>query len=216
MINKKILKFKRLADRGNVESMYEYGVSLYLETPDYETALKYLLKAASYDFEPAYGDLGIIYYFEMDNPETAEEWFLKAEETNCLYPPAAYHYGMLISFEKNNDEEALKYLYKAAEGEFELSYGEIGSIFYYKGDLTNAQEWFIKAEEANCLLAPSAYNYGMLYLDKDNEDKALEYLIAAAEGEYDLAYEELGYIYEKRNEIEKSEMWYQKAADATI
>jgi len=214
MINKKILKLKKLADRGDVESMYEYGMTLYFETPDYETALKYLLEAASYDFEPAHGNIGIIYYINMDNPETAEEWFLKAEAANCLYPPAAYDYGMLIYFEKKNDKEALKYLYKAAEGEYELSYGEIGCLLYYEDDLTAAEEWFVKAEAANCLLAPSAYAYGMLCLDKNNEDKALEYFLAAAEGEYDLAYEELGYIYEKRNEIEKSEMWYKKAADA--
>ena len=215
MINKNTLKLKRLADRGDVESMYEYGMTLYFETPDYETALKYLLKAASYDFEPAYGELGIIYYMEMDNSETAEEWFLKAEAANCLFPPAAYDYGMLIYFEKDNDDEALKYLYKAAEGEYELSYGEIGSILYYKNDLKNAQEWFVKAEEANCLFAPSAYNYGMIYLDQDNEDKALEYFTAAAEGEYELAYEELGYIYQNKNEIEKSKMWFRKAAEVT-
>ena len=211
--HKNAFELKKLADKGDVESMYEYGMSLYLETPDYETALKYLLKAASYDFEPSYGDIGII-YMEMNNPETAEKWFIKADEANCLFPPAAYEYGMLICFEKNDDEKALEYFIAAADGEYEPSYCQIGTIFYYKNDLTIAQEWFDKAEKADCLFAPAAYDYGMLYLEKGNDDKALEYFITAAEGEYEPSYGEIGTILYHNNDLTTAQEWFVKAEEA--
>ena len=113
---------------------------------DYEQALKYLLLSADDDYELAYGDIGIIYYREKNDMTNALKWFQKAEQIDCLYPPAAYEYGMLL-LEKGNTDEALKKLLIAADGKYELAYEEIGEIYHQRNDIENADKWFKKAEE---------------------------------------------------------------------
>lgn len=194
---------------------YEYGMLIYHEKEDYKRALNFFYKAANEDYELSYSEIGIILHKEMNDAKTAEMWFKKAEKANYLSAPAAYEYGMLIYFEREDYDEALKYHYKAASDKYELSYGEIGSLlFSYRRDLQNAQKWFEKAEKVDCLFAPSAYDYGMLYLELGDDDKALKYLLAAANDNYELAYEEIGEIYYKRNDIENAEKWYKKADGA--
>lgn len=193
---------------------YEYGMMIYLEKGDCEKALKYLYKAADENYELSFGVIGSIFYREKDDIETARKWFEKAEKVNCLLGPAAYDYGMLTHFEDGNDEKALSYLYKAAEDEYKPSFGEIGSIlFNYKKDIINAQQWFEKAEEINCLLAPTAYEYGKLYLEKGDDEKALHYFILSANDGYELAYEEIGEIYYQRNDSKNAEIWFKKAEE---
>lgn len=193
---------------------YEYGLLLYIEKDDDKAALKYFYLAAEEDYEPAFGLIGTIFYHNLHDPETAEKWFEKAEQADCLYAPVAYQYGMLNYLEREDVDAALKYLNKAAAEEYELAYGEIGIILVnYKDDSINAEKWFEKAEQANCLFAPAAYEYGMLFLKKGDEAKAMEYLLEAANDNYPLACEELGEIFYQRNDLKTSEMWYQRAAE---
>ena len=101
---------------------------IYIATSDFETGLKYLLKAASKGYELSFGDIGVLLYNHKHDIAGAEKWFKKAEEANCIIAPVAYEYGMFIYFEKDDDDKALKYLYLAAKKKYELAYGDIGFI----------------------------------------------------------------------------------------
>lgn len=217
MKKNKQLKLKKRANSGDIEAIYEYGMLLYHETTDYVGALKYLLKAASNNYELAFGDIATILYREKNDVNSAEKWFEKAVKASCLLASVAYEYGMLLYLERGDNEEALKYLFKALDGNYELAYGDIGTIFYReKNDVDGAEKWFEKAEKANCLLAPAAYDYGMLlYLERGDDEKALNYLLKAANDEYDLAYGDVGEIlYREKNDIDSAEKWFKKAEEA--
>ncbi|MBN2285262.1 MAG: hypothetical protein JXI43_02350, partial [Tissierellales bacterium] len=169
------------------------------------------------EYEPAYGFIATILYREKNDIESAEIWFKKAEKANCLFAPVAYEYGMLKYYERRDYEIALRYLLKSAEDDYELSYGVIGIIYYAeKHELNNALNWFRKAEKVNCLFAPAAYEYGMLFLEKGDIDQALKYLLIAAEDNYDLAYEELVKIYHESGDHENEKMWYKRIEEETI
>ena len=165
---------------------YEYGMLFYLEKGDCETGLKYLLESAKQGCELAYGDIGSILYLEKNKINEALEWFKKAEDANCLFAPAAYYYGLLLVLEKGEWSQSLKYLQKAARDGFELAFGELGSVLYLeKGDIDEAEKWFKKAEEAGCLFAPHAYDYGMLLIEERGDiERGNRYLDKAAEDGY--------------------------------
>ncbi|MBC8182384.1 hypothetical protein H8E88_14885 [candidate division KSB1 bacterium] len=78
MKNQSDLKIR--AENGDVEAMYDYGVVLYFEKRDYETALQYLLHAASNNYELAYGEIGVIMCNETQDYVAAEKWFDKIGE----------------------------------------------------------------------------------------------------------------------------------------
>lgn len=197
--------------------LYELGIKHYLEKDDPVLGLKYLKKSAKSGFKKAYGEIGIIYYREMNNPEEAEKWFKKAEKMDSLDPPAAYEYGMLYYLEKGDWETGLKYLLLSADQGFELAYGDIGIFLYLETDkMEEAEAWFEKAVNADCLLAPAAYYYGLiLMIEKNNWNESLIYLKKAAKEGYDLAYGELGTIfYLEKDEFEEAEKWFKKAEEA--
>lgn len=118
--------------------------------------------------------------------DEAVRWFRKAEEENCLLAPAAYYYGLILNLEKNEWRQSLKYFQKSAEEGFDLAYGDLGSALYLeKGDIDEAEKWFKKAEAAGCLLAPSAYDYGMLLIEERGDtERGKRYLDKAAEDGY--------------------------------
>lgn len=109
---KKQIQLKKRADSGDVEAMYEQAEFLYLETPDYETALKYLFIAASKGYELSFGDIGMILYRQKNDVGGAEKWFKNAIKSNCIIAPVAYEYGMMIYYQKNDTENAEKWFGK--------------------------------------------------------------------------------------------------------
>lgn len=165
---------------------YEYGMLFYLEKEDWETGLKYLLRSANNGCELAYGDIGSILYLEKDEIDEAVGWFKKAEKANCLLAPAAYYYGLILNLEKKENHQSLKYLRKAAIEGFDLAYGELGSVLYQeKIDIDEAVRWFEKAEDAGCLLAPHAYEYGMLLIEeKGDSERGSRYIEMAEKDGY--------------------------------
>ena len=169
------------------EAAHEYGMLLYFTKNDIGNCLKYLYRAANAQYGLAYGDLGSVLYVAKGEIAEAEKWFEKAIRVDCLLAPAAYHYAMLLLFEKEDDEAAFQNFLKAAKEKFEMAYVELGSLYYfYKNDVDEAEKWFQKAEEANCLLAPAAYDYGMLLLDaRGEEEKGLHYLQKAKDDGYE-------------------------------
>lgn len=165
---------------------YEYGMLHYLSKDDWETGLKYLLESAKQGFELAYGDIGSITYIYKENIDEAEEWFKKAEESECLLAPAAYNYGVLLWLGKDNWEGSFKYFQKSAEEGFEPAYGQLGTILYLeKLEVDEAEKWFERAEKAGCLDAPQAHDYGMLLIDERGEiERGTKYLKMAEEDGY--------------------------------
>ncbi len=72
--------------------------------------------------------------------------------------------------ERNEWEKSKKYFKQSAEEGFDLAYAEYASILYLdKIDVDEAETYFKKAEEKNCLPAPHAYNYGELLIQERNE-----------------------------------------------
>jgi len=196
---------------------YNRGMDLYLHNNDPTSALKYLIEAANAGYQRAYGEIGIILHREKNEPDEAEEWFIKAERSDFLFPAAQYEYGMLYHLSKNDWETGLKYLLKSADQGYELSYGDIGSITYiYKENIDEAEEWFKKAEQSDCLLAPAAYDYGvLLWLGKDNWEGSFKYFQKSAEEGFEPAYGQLGTIlYLEKLDIDEAEKWFQKADEA--
>ena len=165
---------------------YEYGMLIYFEKGDIESSLNYLFQSAKQGCELAYGDIGTILYLEKNEINEALEWFKKAEQADCLFAPAAYYYGLLLVVEKGEWSQSLKYLQKAAKEGYEMAYGELGSLLYLeKADVDEAEKWFKKAEDAGCLQAPHAYDYGMLLIEERGDiERGNRYLDKAAEDGY--------------------------------
>ncbi|XPS82295.1 Sel1 domain protein repeat-containing protein [Desulfosarcina variabilis str. Montpellier] len=153
-------------------------MDLYFAKGDPDTALKYLMKAAKNGYAKAYGEIGIILNREKNRPDEAEEWFIKAERSDSLFPAARYEYGMLHYLEKDDWETGLKYLLESAHQGYELAYGDIGSIIYmYRENI----------DEACCLDAPQAHDYGMLLIEERGEiERGKKYLKMAEEGGFNM------------------------------
>jgi len=132
--------------------------------------------------------IGTIFYIYKSDIDQAERWFEKAVKEEALLAPAAYYYGQLLMLERDEWEKNKKYFKQSAEEGFELAYAEYASILYLdKIDVAEAEVYFKKAEEANCLPAPHAHNYGELLIKEKNEiEKGNRYLdLAEADGYYE-------------------------------
>ena len=214
---KKKQKRKGTIKQSSATAAYKRGMDLYLQNNNPTSALKYLLKAAKAGYRKAYGEIGIILNREKNEPDKAEEWFIKAEQTDSLFPAATYEYGMLFYLEKDDWETGLKYLLQSANQGYELAYGDIGIITYlYKEMIDEAEKWFRKAEASDCLLAPAAYYYGLLLIiDKENWADSLKYFQKSAEEGFELAYGQFGTIlYLEKLDFDEAERWFEKAEKA--
>jgi len=130
---------------------------------------------------------------------------------------AIYRRGIELYLQENNVAAALECLLKAAKAGYKDAYGEIGIILYLeKREIKEAEKWFKKAENANCLFAPAAYYYGeLLVLEKGEWDQSLKYLRKAAREGYELAFGQLGSVlYLGQGEIDEAEKWFKKAEKA--
>jgi TPR repeat protein len=161
---------------------YEYGMLHYLDKDDWETGLSYLFRSAEAGYEFAYGDIGTILFLYKRDLKGAEECFEKAEAADCLLAPPAYYYGLLLDQEKDELDKSIKYFRKSAEDGFDLAYGELGYLLYlFKKEIDEAEEWFEKAEAANCLEAPHAYEYGNLLINERGDTERGNLYIKKAE-----------------------------------
>ena len=99
---------------------------------------------------------------------------------------AIYQRGMQLYLEEDNYIAGLKHLFRAAKAGYKKAYGEIGIILYReKNEADKAEGWFKKAEEAGCLHAPHAYDYGMLLIEERGDiERGNRYLDKAAEDGY--------------------------------
>lgn len=174
------------ADSLTPEAAYEYGMLYHLEKDNWETGLSYLMQSAEGGYELAYGDIGSILYLYKSDIDNAIKWFEKAEATDCFLAPAAYYYGLLLSLEKKDWEKSFRFFKQAANEGFDLAYGEYASALCEKGEFDDAEKWFESAVEADALIAPHAYEYGMLLIkERGDSIRGNLYLEMAAEDGYD-------------------------------
>jgi len=97
---------------------------------------------------------------------------------------------------------------------YKKAYNEIGIIFCReKNDSDSAEKWFHKSEKAGVLSPEAAYEYGMLYyLDKDDWETGLGYLLRSAKEGYEIAYGDIGVIfYLYKEDLICAEEWFEKA-----
>jgi uncharacterized protein len=214
---KKKHKRKGTSKQSSAAAIYKRGMDLYLKKSDPTSALKYLTKAAKLGYTKAYGEIGIILNREKNKPDEAEGWFIKAEQTNSLFPAATYEYGMLHYLEKDDWETGLKYMLRSANQGYELAYGDIGIITYlYKENIDESEEWFRKAEAEDCLFAPASYYFGLLlWMDKAKWTDSFKYFQKSAEEGFEPAYGQFGtMLYLEKLDYDEAEKWFQKAEEA--
>jgi len=109
----------------------------------------------------------------------------KLKKIELLLAPAAFYYGQLLMLDRNEWNKSRKYFKQSAEEGFDLAYADYASILYLdKIDVDEAERYFAKAEEKNCLHSPHARNYGELLIKERNEiEKGNKYLdLAEADG----------------------------------
>ncbi len=214
---KKKRKRKKVTKQSSPAVVYKKGMDLYLKKNDPTSALNYLFKAAKAGYTKAYGEIGIILHRENNEPAEAEEWFMKAEKSDSLFPAAAYEYGMLHYLSKDDWETGLNYLLDSANQGYELAYGDIGIVIYlYKEKIAEAEEWFRKAEAEDCLFAPAAYYFGLLlWMDKANWTDSFKYFKKSAEEGFEPAYGQYGTVlYLEKLDYDEAEKWFEKAEAA--
>jgi tetratricopeptide (TPR) repeat protein len=165
----------------NNDQLYEQGLFSLYEMEDTDAALDSLFGAAAAGYEPAYGEIGVIFSSERNDQEKAESWFEKVENIESFSPVAAYEYGALLYNAKNDWEAALIYLFKAAQMEYVPAYQAIAVILYQElGEIDEAEAWFEKAKEEGCLCVIPAYYYGILREFERGIDGEAEYYRARA------------------------------------
>ena len=110
----------------------------------------------------------------------------RKKRSNVTDFKAIYNRGMQLYLEEENYVTGLKYLYKAAKAGYKKAYGEIGIILHReKNEADEAEKWFKKAEDAGCLHAPHAYDYGILLIEERGDiERGNRYLDKAAEDGY--------------------------------
>jgi len=161
--------------------LYKKGMTLYYELEAGDLALEYFMKSANAGFEPACGEIGMIYYLDKNDPETAESWFERVSDLELLSPWASYAYAALLLNEHDDWEKALDHLLWAAECNYAPAYQAIGLILYKElNEVDDAEDWFEMAEEAGCLCGIPAYYYGILLEFERGIDGQADYYRAKA------------------------------------
>ncbi len=125
-----------------------------------------------------------------------------------------YEQALDLYLNENNQDEALSILFQLAKAGYKKAFGEIGVIIYReKHDVKKAEKWFEKAEKSGALMEAATYEYGMLhYLEKDEWQTGLSYLLKSAEQGYELAYGDIGTIlYLYKSDINEAAKWFEKA-----
>jgi len=161
--------------------LYKKGVTLYYELESVDLAMEYFMKSANAGFEPACGEIGMIYHLDHDDPETAETWFERVSDPELLSPWASYEYATLLVNEHDDWERALDHLLWAAIWDYAPAYQAIGLILYKElNEVDDAEDWFEMAEEAGCLCGIPAYYYGILLEFERGIDGQADYYRAKA------------------------------------
>lgn len=179
------------------EEMIRHKKSFFFDVLEFETIINYYL-----DNDELVNATDTINIAIGMHPYSSEIQLLKAE---------------LFSTEKKYDEalKILGYLEQIHTEKSEVLYLK-GQIHFNKGDLLKADEIFRKAVES-CLEDKSdlLYRISSIYFIEEELNTAIRYLLEAhkLDPKHFATLFDLGYSYEKINEIEKSYYYYNKLLD---
>jgi len=157
-------------------------------TPDLDTAMVWLLKAAEQGNAEGYYEIGDIYYSVDNAKEEAFGWFSKAAELgytkahNQLSFMCMYGHGV-----EKDETESFNWSLKAAElGDRDAMYGLGGSFEYGVGvsvDINEAVTWYEKAAKRGHVAAQ--LEVSLIYSERDDIPKdyisSYAYAFTAAE-----------------------------------
>ena len=210
----------------SAEQIYSEGSSYY-EKGDYESAVKFFLKAAEQGYANAQCYLGFCYEkgqgVEQSYTE-AVKWYRKAAEQE--YATAQNNLGVCYYEGQGVEQsytEAVKWYRKAAEQEYATAQCNLGTCFYYgrgvEQSYTEAVKWYRKAAEQG--YAGAQHNLGNCFYYgqgvEQNYAEAVKRFRKAAEQGYAAAQCNLGFCYAKGQGVEQNYTeavkWYRKAVE---
>ena len=174
---------------------------------------------------------------KMDNPKTADDFFLKAYVSEIDKEPdmaikhyskaielkadyaKAYYYTGFIYIGKKDSDRAIEYFKKFLNLKPDYPNNvetciAIAILYFYKYDYKNADEYLEKIIEYSPDKADANYEVGGIYYEKmKNNDKAIEFYKKAIELKPDFAaaYPSLGIIYREKQEYDKAIEYFEKA-----
>ena len=211
--------------------MYEYGQGV---DQSYEEAVKWYQLAADQGDKEAQQTLGNKYYFGRGVDQSYEEavkWYQQAADQGYAYAQTSlgsmYENGEGVA---QSYEEAIKWYQLAADQGHENAQNKLKDLLDKHPELQkNIENTPVPAATAASTSAPTLSPDALYDLGEDayktgDYQKALEYLLPAAEaGNADAQYR-LGYMYATGRGVEKSDeeagrlyqlafKWYQQAAD---
>ena len=202
--------FRQAAEAGDDRGQYflsdEYQQGDGVEQDEVE-AFNWCLKSAEQEYVPAMARIGEYYYYGFgteQNFEKAVEWLQKASaegEEN-----AQYHLGLCYEMGygvERSLEDALWYYYHSSQEKHQKAREAFDQLF------DNISE----SAESNDL--ESLYILGMYYAYAlEDYQKAVPYLVKAADQSYEPSYNELAWTYHLTGKYEEALPWAEKAVEA--
>lgn len=193
----------------------------YRHKRDYAAAIDAIERALSID--PNNTNNKVLYgniLFEQRNYEGAKKMYQDALATNPENASALYNLGIVLL--KSGDKVAgMEYLKKAADADkigkvAHLSYSKLGSLYSSMMDYDAAEKYLKMAIAINPADPIDRYNIALVYLKKNEKEKALAELIKAQEfAQNDVrVLEGLGEAYFSLKEYDKSLEVYNKLSEA--
>lgn len=229
------------SDKGNQFAQYSLGI-IYLNgkdediKADIDKAIQYLDLSANQGNAFAQYNLGKLYLENEDirDIEKALGYLSKAEEQNNPY--LQYNLGRIYLENKDiqNIDKAISFLIQSADESNPFAAYTLGNLYanneLIPADKEATDSWYTKAYEGfaaieqdmnietsdSVLYNLGIMNYEGLGTEKDIE-KALSYLLKAAQNEHEFAEYKLGKIYldgiDVGKNVEYASLWLTKAAD---
>lgn len=168
-------------------------------------------------------ELGLNYYFgqngyEEDN-EKAYECFLKSSEMGNFFATGIlgtmYMHGHYVDTDLSKAKDLLTI---AVEHDVIPAMNDLGDLYREECNFKEAFEIYSKsADRGNAYglyQIGLAYYYGVDDVVKEDEEKALRFLLRSANSDYDLSYFYIGSVYAHKEQYAEAYKWYKKSADA--
>lgn len=148
--------------------------------------------------------------------QKAEEVFLKAIELNPYYPKSYHNLGILQAAQQRTNE-AIKNLEKLIELEPDIAehYCNLGIVYYIEGTYYESELFFSKALEIESDHPDTLFNLGKLLFNLERTDEAISLIerfhkmeISNTEAMFIL-----GMCFQKKNDKESAQSYWEKALD---
>jgi len=202
----------KLAKVGYKKAYGEIGVITYRERLQADIAEEWFIKAekAGSLFEEATYEYGMLHYLEKKDWKTGLRYLYKAAEQG--HELACGDIGVILYLYKDDIDGAGSWFKKAEKYEFLLApaafyYGQL--LMIERQEFEKCKKYYVQSAEQGFDLAYAEYA-SILYLDKNDVDKAEFYFKKAVEVDYLPAPNAYNYgelLIEERNDIERGNMY---------